>query len=276
MENKLRIKVLHVAPLPPPLGGMVTYIQGLLNSAVFKKIDYKVVRLNYINKENYKGVVRLFINLLNTTVLTSVFIVKTITWHPDIVHIQSNSGFGYFEKSWIALLAKGLGCKTIFHFHGGNFLNFYKESTKFRRKLIKQLALINNRVLTGSPQMKSNWSDIGIPEKKIVYIGNAVNIPDLSSKQFHNSVNILFLTRIVLEKGIIELIDAFLQLKLSYTNLNLRIVGVESLDAPIIKEHLRSNDLKRSIEYIGPVTDEQKHLEYLNADIFAFPTYFED
>ena len=29
MEKAHRIKVLHVAPLPPPLGGMVTYIHGL-------------------------------------------------------------------------------------------------------------------------------------------------------------------------------------------------------------------------------------------------------
>ncbi len=42
-NNKQKIKVLHVAPLPPPLGGMVTYIQGLLTSDVVKTIDSDTV-----------------------------------------------------------------------------------------------------------------------------------------------------------------------------------------------------------------------------------------
>lgn len=276
MKRLHRIKVLHVAPLPPPLGGMVTYIQGLLNSDVFKVIDYKVVRLNYINKERYKGIFRVIINIVNSSVLTIVFLAKAIYWRPNIVHIQSNSGFGFFEKSWIALLAKMMGCKTLFHFHGGNLRNFYSESSGFVKKMILNCALLNDRIITGSPQMRENWLFIGIPESKIVYIGNAVNLPEIKEKMPNENITILFLTRIVLEKGIIELIDAFLSLKLIIPNVQMRIVGAESLDAPYVKEYLQKKDINQSIKYIGPVTDEEKNYEYLKADIFAFPTYFED
>jgi len=255
---------------------MVSYIKGLLSSDVFQEVNYKVVRSNNYNKEKYQGFVRLLLNILNAFILTVTFVFKAIIWRPDIVHIQSNSGFGYFEKSWIALLARGLGSKTILHFHGGNFLNFYKESNRLKRKLIKQCAMINNRLMTGSPQMKDNWLSIGVPKSKIVYIGNAVDMPDVTQRPPRTSVTILFLTRVVLEKGIIELIDAFLQLKSSYVDLKLRIVGADSLDTPLVKKYLLKKDPDQSINYIGPVTDEQKRLEYLNADIFAFPTYVED
>lgn len=102
MRKSRLLRVLHVAPLPPPLGGMVTYIQGLLNSDVFKSVNYKVVRLNYFNKEKFTGVLRVLLNFLNAFILTAVFLFKTITFNPEIVHIQANSGFGFFEKSWIA------------------------------------------------------------------------------------------------------------------------------------------------------------------------------
>jgi len=271
-----KIKVLHVAPQPPPLGGMVTYIQGLLNSDVFKIVDYDIVRANFFNKESYTGIKRFFMNILNAVILSTVFLVKTIFWNPDIVHVQSNSGFGYFEKIWIILLARLFQKKTVLHFHGGNFINFYNDASIFKKKLIKKGALINDRLITGSPQMMENWLNIGIPETKVKYIGNAVDLPDLQGKENQKTLNVLFLTRIVIAKGIIELIDAFLDLRENYPNTRLRIVGAESLESPQIIEYLRNKDKNGYIDYIGPVSEEQKHLEYMSAEIFAFPTYVED
>lgn len=271
-----RIKVLHVAPLPPPLGGMVTYIQGLLNSAVFNTVDYQVVRLSYFDKEKYRGVIRFLVNCLNATILTINFVTNVVSWRPDIVHIQSNSGYGFFEKSWIALLAKLMGRTTIFHFHGGYMREWYAQSSRLMQRMIKKCASINDCIMTGSPQMRETWLYIGIPANKIVYIGNAVNLPRETIKESHGHISILYLTRVVLEKGIIELIDAFLVLQKTFGNLKLRIVGADSQDTPIVKRYLENNDPNRLIDYIGPVSDEQKHQEYLAADIFAFPTYVED
>lgn len=271
-----QIKVLLVAPLPPPLGGMVTYIQGLLNSDVFKMIDYRVVRFSYFNKEKYSGTARFFVNCLNAMILTINFFASVVFWWPDIVHIQSNSGFGFFEKSWIALLAKLLRRKTIFHFHGGYMREWYGQSSRIVQAMITKCALINDRIMTGSPQMRETWLYIGIPAEKIIYIGNAVNLPKEVIKESHDHISILFLTRVVLEKGVIELIDAFLILQKTFNNLKLRIVGADTNDTPLVKKYLENNDLNHLIDYVGPVSDEQKHQEYLMADIFAFPTYVED
>lgn len=271
-----RIKVLHVAPLPPALGGMVTYIQGLLGSDVFKSVDYRVVRLSYFDKEKYAGIIRLAANCVNAILLTVNFLLKLALWQPDIVHIQSNSGFGYFEKSWIALLAKIFGRKTVFHFHGGYMREWHAHSSPFVQKAIRKCALINDRIMTGSPQMQETWQGIGIPSEKIIYIGNAVNLPQGVLKEPHDQISILFFTRVVIEKGIIELIDAFLALRKTRADIRLRIVGADTKDTPHIKQYLEINDRSGLIEYIGPVSDEQKHQEYLRADIFAFPTYVED
>lgn len=275
IKNK-PIRVLHVAPLPPPLGGMVTYIQGLLNSDVFKTVNYKVVRLNYFNKEKFRGLLRVFMNLVNAFILSVVFIFRTITFNPDIVHIQANSGFGFFEKLWIAFLAKLFGKITIFHFHGGNLRGYYDQAPKLTKRMIRKCILINDRVMTGSPQMRETWMYIGVPKEKLIHINNAVNLPDISDRKTHHGVSLLFLTRIILEKGIIELIDSFLQLKKNYSDLQLRIVGAKTMDTTIVLDYLKEHDKDQLITFIGPVSDEQKHQEYLMADIFAFPTYVED
>ncbi|HCU22541.1 MAG TPA: hypothetical protein DF698_06585 [Candidatus Atribacteria bacterium] len=276
MIDKRKIKVLHVAPLPPPMGGMVSYIQGLLGSDVFKTIDYKVVRLNILNKEEYSGIVRIIVNYLNSFLLTINYLFMLIFWSPDIVHIQSNSGLGFFEKMWLAFLGKLLGRKTIVHVHGGNMRDWYHQSSSPIQKLIRKSASINDRIMTGSPQMKETWQIIGLPDEKITYVGNAVNLPSEITKIPKDNLSILFLTRVVLEKGIIELIDAFILLSKEYPDLELRIVGADTKDTVFVKKYLEEKDEKKIIKYIGSVTDEQKHQEYLYADIFAFPTYIED
>jgi len=271
-----KIRVLHVAPLPPSLGGMVTYIEGLLNSDVFKTIDSRVVRFSYFNKEKYSGLIRIFANGLNASILSVNFIANVLLWQPNIVHIQCNSGFGFFEKSWVAFLAKVLGRKTIFHFHGGYLREWYGQASHFEQKIIKKCALINDRIMTGSPQMRETWLYIGIPSEKIIHIGNAVNLPNEIIKETHDYISILFLTRVILEKGIIELIDAFLILHSTFNKLKLRIVGADTNDMVYVKNYLENRDPGHLVDYIGPVSNEQKHQEYLKADIFAFPTYVED
>jgi glycosyltransferase involved in cell wall biosynthesis len=272
------IKVLHVAPLPPPLGGMTSYIQGLLNSDVFRTIEYRVVRFSYFNKEKYFGMTRFLANCLNAVILTINFLLNVVFWRPDIVHIQSSSGHGFFEKSWIAFLAKIFRRKTIFHFHGGYMREWYEQSSRLKQFFIRQSALINDRIMTGSPQMRETWLYIGIPEDKMIYIGNAVNLPAQYSTElsFKHSISLLFLTRVVLEKGIIELIDSYLSLQKETENLKLRIVGADTADTLYVKKYLHDVDKNNLVEYVGPVSDEQKHKEYLEADIFVFPTYVED
>ena len=174
---------------------MVTYIQGLLNSSLTKQVDARVVRFDYLGKERFSGVTRGVINFLNAIILTVVFISQVLSWRPDIVHIQTNSGFGFYEKSWIALLAKLLGCKTLMHVHGGNFREFYTLSPRIIQRFILWCARINDRVVTASPQMRSTWQYIGLPDEKITLIGNAVNLPVLEDVRGASEiVTVLFLT----------------------------------------------------------------------------------
>lgn len=278
MEEKIpRIKVLHVAPQPPPLGGMVTYIQGLLSSGAFKEIDTRIVRQDFVGKERFRGVIRIAINLINSCILTFVFIFQTLFWKPDIVHIQTNSGFGFYEKCWMALIAKLLGRRTLLHVHGGNFREFYNASSLLMQSVIKKCARLNDRIITASPQMRKNFLFIGLQEAKIIQIGNAVNLPDIHNDyQPTNYITILFLTRIIFAKGVIELIDAVRTLHISHENIRLRIVGAEELETVRIKEFLATSGEQDYIQYVGPVSEEQKHEEYIKADIFAFPTHVED
>ena len=256
---------------------MVTYIQGLLGSAVFQEFDALVVRQDYLGKERFRALSRVAVNLINAVILTSVFIYQVLVWRPSIVHIQTNSGFGFYEKSWIAWLAKMMGRRTLLHVHGGNFREFFTRSAPVMQSVIRKCARLNDRVVAASPQMRDNFLFIGHPADKLALVGNAVTLPAVQKDYRQRAlITILFLTRIIPAKGIIELIDAVHTLHGAVEGIRLRIVGAEELETSRVKDHIKALGSPDYIQYIGPVSEEQKHAEYSTADIFAFPTHVED
>lgn len=269
--------MLHVAPVPPPLGGMASYVQGLLSSRVKDAVDVRVLRSDFLGKDRFTGFARVFINAANGLVLTCQFLFTALTWRPQIVHIQSNSGLGFYEKSWIALLAKLLNIRSLLHFHGGNLRTFYEKSPGFAKWLILRCAMINDLILTASPQMLDAWLSIGLPLGKLQLVGNAVEVPTLPAKRRAiATVNILFLTRIVVAKGILELIDAVRELRTENHKISLRVVGAEELETEAIRKYINGSGTQGYIEYVGPVSEAGKSDEYSRADVFAFPTHVED
>lgn len=282
-----RMKVLHVAPLPPPMGGMVTYARELLNSSLSEKTDARVVRMDYLQKENYAGPARVLVNFLNGIILLFVVIGSILTWRPHIVHVQTNSGKGFFEKAFLILVAKLFRRRTFLHVHGGRFREFYYESSAPLRRLIRWCGDLPDIILVASPQMRETWRIIGVPDERVVQINNAVQMPpkniwDDPHPQWKLRdgislpITVLFLTRIVFAKGIIELLDAVKTLSASFPMLRLRIVGAESAESLQVKEYLKTLNMDDRVTYVGFVTEEQKRSELLQADLYAFPTHIED
>ncbi|MFZ5878867.1 MAG: glycosyltransferase family 4 protein [Chloroflexota bacterium] len=281
------MKVLHVAPLPPPLGGMVTYARELLNSSLSEKTDARVVRMDYLQKENYAGPARVLVNFLNGIILLFVVIGSILSWRPHIVHVQTNSGKGFFEKAFLILVAKLFGRRTFLHVHGGRFREFYYESSAPVQRLIRWCGDLPDIILVASPQMRETWRIIGVPDERVVQINNAVQMPpkniwDDPHPQWKLRdgislpITVLFLTRIVFAKGIIELLDAVKTLSASFPMLRLRIVGAESAESLQVKEYLKTLNMDDRVTYVGFVTEEQKRSELLQADLYAFPTHVED
>ena len=266
---------------------MVTYILGLTHSKLALRADMRILRTDYMNKENYAGFVRQIVNFSNGMILVLKVFRSILVWQPDIVHIQANSGYGFFEKSFLALMGRFLGRSTLVHVHGGGFRDFYYRSNRIVQELIRWCGEIPDCIVVASPQMLDTWRIIGLAEERIIWINNAVRLPEngiwdnpkddkLIKDGIASTINVLFLTRIALEKGIIELIEAIALLAKSFPMIRLRIVGVESQESLEAKDRIRKLSLDEKIDYIGTVSEEQKQAEFLAADIYAFPTHVED
>ena len=88
-------------------------------------------------------------------------------------------------------------------------------------------------------------------------------------------MNLLFLSRVEKEKGIIETLDAVSILAKSHPDIRLMVAGVGSYLSSAIK-HSRDIGLNDKVIFLGWITGKQKSRILADSDILLFPTYYRE
>jgi len=89
------------------------------------------------------------------------------------------------------------------------------------------------------------------------------------------STKILFLSNYSCTKGVLTLMDALNILNKQGLKFKVRLVGAPlDLTIEFLKNLSEKYKLSEIVEVTGPLYDDQKIREFQNADIFVFPTYY--
>jgi len=280
-----KIRVLHVGPLPPPIGGMASNVQRYLQSNVTRQCDVRHVNSDLIGKTFRSGFLRTLLNLVNAVILLGLFVTKLVTWRPELVHVRTNSFTGFYEKSVLPVLARLAGRKVVMHIHGGAFHDFYVGSPGWQRRLILRCLLANHRVVALSEQMRGMLLEIGLPAERIAVIENAVFPPEATiwdrggGRQVptpaDRPLTVIFLNRIAAEKGVFELVEAMAKLREGDRPLRCRIYGPESPVCDSVRQAISAAGLTDRIDLPGPVLGRRKEEAFLSADIYILASYVE-
>ncbi|OGD83674.1 hypothetical protein A2572_01485 [Candidatus Collierbacteria bacterium RIFOXYD1_FULL_40_9] len=180
----------------------------------------------------------------------------------DIVHV-AETYYGYVRQA-IRAKRRGLVKKVVTTVW--ETIPFNNQSLSGRRKN-KFYAKENiDHFIAVTTKAKTALIKEGVREEKITVIPMGVDLDRFKprpNKKNKRDINILCVARLVPEKGIMDLINAFWDLKKTCKNLNLTIVG----SGPLKKEISGFKNI-----YIKNVPYNKIHLEYANADIFCLPS----
>lgn len=200
------------------------------------------------------------------------YLILFTTYKVDVAHIQSKDDF-------IAgtLAARTLGIRVVWTDHADlkhiwqNITVWYKNPIG---KIIYAIAKLTNTITVVSNSELNLVSD-NLPENsvirtkmKVVYNG-AFDTRGQYQKQASDTLVISFAGRLVHDKGVGELIDAFISINKKYPNTKLEILG-HGPDAAHFKAMSNSNT---SIKFHGHQNNPLAHLS--QSDIFIHPTYHE-
>ena len=269
-------KVLFILHMPPPVHGAAMVGQYIHDSKLInEEFDCKYINLSLakdINDIGKKGLKK-----LNNFIQQLQVILQILKdFKPDLCYVTPNAKGGAFYKDFIVIqLLKHYGCKIIIHYHNkgvsirqNNFIDnlLYKQFFKGIKVILLTETLyddIKKYVSKESLYICPN----GIPENS-----------DITKQDIKNEIpHILFLSNLLIDKGVFTLLDACKIIKDKGYSFICNFVGGETseIDSKIFNKASSIRGLSKHVKYLGKKFGSEKEECFKNADIFVLPTYNE-
>ena len=271
------LSVSIVGPFPEPIHGM-----SKSNEILFNYLS----DCNYINvscfditlDRNLKskdvqgkfGIYGFILSLVNLVKLVYFILTK----RSDVFYITPpQSVLGYIRILPAIILAKLIGSKVVIHIHGSRFNYYIEHSRPIISKLIKSsFKFVDAFILLGRSIELSHKTLL--ENNKVFICENGVEDPKFEvNTGGRGTVNILFLSNLMKDKGFFDFLDAIENIKPS-ERYHFDIAGaLEPSFSRKIKQRLQ--ELGSNVSYHGLVTGKDKERLFNKANIFVLPSYDE-
>ena len=215
-------KVLMIGPSLKVQGGISAVAQKYFDNGICNYANIKYIATTVDSNKFVKAIFALFA-LLRVIILGPFYEVMH-------VHLASRNSFHrkFFFINYFFFLKK----KVVVHLHGGEFDKFFLEECNERIKSrIRKVFLKSDKTIVLSKEWRKKLINIiGIEvDEKIIILPNAVNIPRYIPKNYKNN-SMIFLGRLVPEKGLLEIFQGVAQIKEKYKDFSVTICGGGDID----------------------------------------------
>jgi glycosyltransferase involved in cell wall biosynthesis len=269
------MRILFIAPLPPPLGGH-SLVAKVLYDGLIKKHDVEVVNFNKNSfVEGVSSIKRVF------EIFSILKKVRKTQKNADVIYLTISESFaGNLKDIFIYLLCYKKLPVFYIHLHGGSIKRLLWEKSplihKINKWLIKKMAGV---IISGESHM-GIFSDF-IETNKIFKVPNfALDYLFVNENFIHNKfqdvsiIRILYMSNMIEKKGYLELAKAYISLTAQEKNkIQINFAGRFEFDSQK-NEFLQLISDFPNMQYYGIVDDEKKRNLFSNAHVFALPTSF--
>jgi glycosyltransferase involved in cell wall biosynthesis len=270
------MKILFIAPLPPPLAGH-SLVAKVLHDHLLTKHELLTVDFN---KESFKE------GFTSNRIFEVLSILKDV-WrkrkNADIIYITISESFaGNLKDLFIYFICFRKLSMMYIHLHGGSIKRLlwdkYALIYKINQFFIKRMRGV---VISGESHLPI-FQDI-LPSEKIHQIPNfALNYLFRSEEDIRNKFTntepliILYMSNMINKKGYDQLADGFLRLAESYKKkIKINFAGRFELESQK-QSFLDKISGNPNMFYHGMVNDEKKKSLFATSHVFCLPTsYFE-
>lgn len=269
------IKFLLIGPVPKPTTGV-----SLANKIIIDNLNKeKGFITSYINTSYNK-----FDENLGVFSFAKMFFYLKLNlsfykiFSTDVVYITpGQTFFGVVKYTVFICLTKILRKELIIHVHGNHLGKEFALLNGIKKKIFKRLLSMTSKGIVLSESLTCNMSPF-INENKIFVLYNFVEdylfdeeeqVPD---NKFEEKPKIIFLSNLMEEKGIFDLLEALKILEEEGFEYEAKIAG--NID---IKHEKRTNEyfsLLKNVTYCGVVSGNEKKELLVWGNIFILPTYY--
>lgn len=275
-------RLLIVGPLPPPIGGVETVTQAVLESTAFAK--YNVRHCNTTKGRpkqtqgrfdlgNYWWALRHFGRMWRAV----------RSFKPNIVYMPvASSWSGFLRDSVLATIASRSGARVVGHVHGGRFDQILSRTGRDGQRVARAMRRYDSLLVLGT-RWKQVLEDYG-------YHGQSFIVPStlrqetydrgLQFKRTHRQegrIRGLFVGQVGKRKGTFDILPALSHLKESGMEFEMTFVGPPEYEgewelAMRMKSEL---GLDQNVNFTGSLQGEPLYEEFRRGEIFIMPSYAE-
>ncbi|MCV9388492.1 glycosyltransferase family 4 protein [Reichenbachiella ulvae] len=263
------MKILLIGPFPEPVTGESLANQVLNNYLIAQNHDVCKLDTSHNILSSKKGA-------LNFVQLASLFKGWLQFWKInfyEIVYITpGQSFFGVVKYAPFIIIAKILKKKIVVHIHGGGLIQTRSRLKGFKRKFIAFILGMADRGIVLSSSLRANLSGV-IEETDIFEISNFASDDvyeiEIDEKKYDRP-RVLYLSNLMIGKGIIEVIKSFEALR--DKRIEFRLAGSIESSA---KDRIETLIKETNISYLGSVTGLEKILQLQWSNVSILPTFYE-
>lgn len=271
-------RILYLVPLPPPVHGSAMVSEQIRNSKVVNEaFDGDFVNISTSRKMCEIGKGGLWLTL-QKTIRFLVSFLKTLglllTHRYDLCYCAITChGSGFLKDAPFVLLCKLFRRKILIHQHNRGMANYVDRPIYH---WLLPLVYKNTKVLLLSWYLYPDIERVVKRENIIVCPNGIKPIPYDECKRTANNIpHILFLSNLLIDKGVYVLLDALKIISNRGISFVCNFVGSETkeLNSERFNQEVEARNLSHCVRYNGPKYGEAKQKSFLQADIFAFPTF---
>lgn len=195
---------------------------------------------------------------------------------PQLVYVTPNACGGVFYKDFIVVeMLRAMGCRVVVHYHNKGVAtrqDRWLDDRLYRRFFRGLKVILLAEALYQDVKKYVRREDVyicpnGIPE----------TLGYEPAAERRNSVpHLLFLSNLLVDKGVLVLLDALKILKDKGYSFVCDFVGGETaeIDAARFQREVEQRELNRLVVYDGRKYGADKEPFFRTADIFVFPTFY--
>ena len=274
MDKKKNI--LFILHLPPPVHGSSLVGKSIKESkSINQSFECRFINLLVSRNVNETGKTS-FLKIFRFVCVWFRLLVELIKKKPDICYLAlTATGAAFYKDILLVGLLRIFGIKRVYHMHNkGISSNQSGRMNKFLYRFVFEDA----DVILLSRHLYHDVESF-VSESRMHICPNGIEDdffdikPEFSSSE--EVAKILFLSNLIISKGVFVLLEACSILQQKGIDFTCDFIGAEGdLNALKFNEKVSQLQLSPKVNYLGKRFGKEKQEALLNADIFAFPTFY--
>ena len=271
VSNSAKPRILFVLHLPPPVHGAAMVGQTIRESGLVADA-FETRFVNLSASESLSEVGRFSLRKIPFLLRLLRRVRREIRdFHPDLVYLTpTTSGLGLVKDCLTARTIRKRGCRLILHFHNKGVS---ARQDRFPYGLFYRSLFQDAKVILLSERLYPDVERF-VARDDVHACPNGIDFPAYPTQEQHAVPVILFLSNLLPDKGLVDLLDACQLLMERGYRFICRVAGAPSagITGERFAQLVRERNLDEAVLYSGPLYDSRKQEALAGADVLVLPT----